>query len=117
MITSLRNKSYEERLASLNLFSLEKRQLRGKLIECFKLFKGFTNVDPRKLFSVDDISRTRSNSLQLRCKQVQLDSTKFFFTNDVVREWNKLSLSVIQCDTINSFKNKLDHHFLNQDNR
>ncbi len=114
MITSLRNKSYEERLASLNLFSLGKRRLRGKLIECFKILKGFTNVDASKLFSVNDTSRTRSNGVKLRCKQVQLDSTKFFFTNDVVREWNKLPPSVIQYDTINSFKNKLDHHFLNQ---
>ncbi len=30
MITSLRNKPYEERLARLNLFSLEKQRLRGK---------------------------------------------------------------------------------------
>ncbi len=35
MIPSLRNKSYEERLARLNLFSLEKRRIQGKLIECF----------------------------------------------------------------------------------
>ncbi len=96
MITSLRNKSYEERLASLNLFSREKRRLRGKLIECFKILKGFTNVDASKLFSVDDTSRARSNGVALRCNQVQLDSTKFFFTNDVVSEWNKLSPSVVQ---------------------
>ncbi len=32
MIPSLRNKSYEERLARSNLFSLGKRRLRGKLI-------------------------------------------------------------------------------------
>ncbi len=57
IITSLRNKSYEERLASLNLFSLEKRRLRGKLIECFKIFKGFTNIDASKLFSVDIASQ------------------------------------------------------------
>ncbi len=41
MIMSLRNESYEERLARLNLFSLEKRRLRGKIIECFKILKGF----------------------------------------------------------------------------
>ncbi len=99
MVTFLRNKSYEERLARLNLFSLEKRRLRGKLIECFKIIKGFTNVDASKLFSVDDTSRTRSNGVKRRCKQVQLDSTKLYF-NDVVREWNKLSPSVVQCDTI-----------------
>ncbi len=111
---TIRNKSYDERLASLNLFSLEKLRLRGKLIECFKILKSFTNVDASKLFSVDDTSRIRSNDVKLRCKQVQLDSTKFFFTNAVVREWNKLPPSVVQCDTINSIKNKLDHQFLNQ---
>ncbi len=54
IITSLRNKSYEERLASLNFFSLEKCRLRGKLIECFKIFKDFTNVYASKLFLVVD---------------------------------------------------------------
>ncbi len=90
MVTSLRNKAYEKRLVQLNLFSLEKRRLRGKLIECFKILKGFTNVDTNKIFSINTTSRTRSNGVKPRCKQVQLDCTKFFITNDVVREWNKL---------------------------
>ncbi len=109
MITSLRNKLYEERLARLHLSSLEKRRLRGKIIECFKMLKWFVNVDASKMFSIDNTLRTRSNGVKLRCKQVQLDCTKFFFTNDMVREWNKLPPSAVQCDTINSFKNKLDH--------
>ncbi len=109
-ITSLRYKSYEVRLASLNLFSLEMLRLRDKLIECFKILKGFMS----NLLSIDISSRIKSNGVKLRCKKVHLDSTKSFFTNDVVWEWNKLPPSVTQCDTINSFKNKLDHHFLNQ---
>ncbi len=87
--------------------------LRGKLIECFKILKGFTNVDANKLFSIDDLSRT-SNRIKLRCRQTELDFTKFFFINDVVREENNLPPSVVQCITVNSFKNKLDHHFLQQ---
>ncbi len=114
MIPSLRNKSYEERLARLNLFSLEKRRLRGILIECFKILKGFTNVDANKLFSTDDLSRTRSNGIKLRCRQTELDCTKFFFTNDIVREWDKLPPPVVQCSTVIFFKNKLDHHLLQQ---
>ncbi len=51
MITSLRNKLYEERLAQLNLFSLEKRRLRAKIIECFKILKGFTNVAANMMFT------------------------------------------------------------------
>ncbi len=103
MITSLRNKPYEERLTRLNLFPLEKRRLRGKLIECFKILKGFTNVEVSGMFSTDNTPRTRSNGVKLKCRKVHLDCTKYFLTNDVVREWNKLPPSVVQCDTINSF--------------
>ncbi len=113
MITSLRNKSYEDRLAQLNLCSLEKRRLRGKNIERFEILKVFTKVDANKMFSIDNTSRTRTDGVKLRCKQVQLDCTKFFFTNDVVKEWNKFPPLVVQCDTISSFNNKLDHHLLN----
>ena len=114
MIPSLRNKSYEERLAELNLFSLGKRRLRGKLIECFKILKGFTNVEFDKLFLIDDATRTRGNGHKLKCRQVRSDCTKFFYTNDIVREWNKLPSSIVQCNTINTFKTKLDCHLLEQ---
>ncbi len=96
-----------------NLFSLEKRRLTGKLIECFKVPKGFTNVDANKLFSNNNSSRTRSNGEKLRYKRVQLNTAKFLLTNDVDREWNKLPPSLVQCDTMNSLKNKLEHHLLN----
>ncbi len=64
MITSLHNKPYEERLARLNLFSLEKRRLRGKIIKCFKILKRFTNVDASKMFLIDNTPRTRSNGVK-----------------------------------------------------
>ncbi len=109
---SLRNKSYEERLSTLNIFFLEKRRLRGKLIECFKILNGFTNVDRSKLFMIDDNLRTRNNDIKLKFRQLNSDCTEFFLTHVVVREWNKLPPSVVQSNTIDSFKNKLDCHFL-----
>ncbi len=54
MIASLHNVSYEERLAQLNLFFLEKRLLRGKIIECFKILKVFTNEDTNKVLLLGD---------------------------------------------------------------
>ena len=36
---------YEQRLHSLNITTLETRRLRDDLIEVFKIFKGFDNVD------------------------------------------------------------------------
>ncbi len=116
IIPSLRNKSYDERLVQLN-FSLKKRLLRGKIIECFKILKGFTNVDASKMFCIDNTSQTKRNGVKLRCKLVQIDCTKVSFTNDVVREWKKFPPLVVQCDTINTIKNKLHLHLLNQDIR
>ncbi len=72
-------------------------------------------MDASKMLSIVNTSQTRNNRVKLRCKQVQLDCTRFFFTNDMVREWNKLPPSVVQRYTINSFMNKLDHHLLNKE--
>ncbi len=71
-------------------------------------------MNASKMFSIDNTSRTRNTGVKLRCNQVQLDCIKFFFTNDVIREWNKLPPLVMQCDTVNSFINKLEHCLLNQ---
>ncbi len=79
--------------------------------------KGLANVDAGKMFSIDNILRTRTNGVKPRCNQPQLDCTKFFVTNDVVRESNKLPPFVVPCDTINSIKSNLDHHLHNQDIR
>ncbi len=112
MIPSLRNKTYEERLSHLNLLSLEKHRLRGKLIECFKVLNGFTNVDLTKLIGMNDTTRKRNNSTKLKCRQVHSDCTKFFFTNAVVRDWNRLPQSVVHSNSIASFKKKIDRYLL-----
>lgn len=58
MIPALKNKPYEERLSHLTVFSLEKRLLRGYLIEYFKLPNGFTNRDATNLLMMDDVSES-----------------------------------------------------------
>ena len=50
LISDVKDKSYENRLRILNLTTLETRRLRGDLIEVFKIFKGFDNLDPTVFF-------------------------------------------------------------------
>ena len=113
MIPSIRTKSYEDRLIELDLFSLSKRRLRGKLIECYKILKGLSNVPAERLFTFAPDLPTRGNSLKLRGQAVTLDSTKYFFTNDVVDKWNNLPEHVVSSTSVKMFKSSLDCHLLN----
>ena len=110
LIPNLRNKFYNDRLSELDLFSLEKRRLRGQLIECFKIIKGFVNLDSGKLFTPSSNTRTRGHNEKLKGFKVDLDITQIFFTHKVVNEWNALPSEVVSRNSINAFKLKLDKH-------
>ena len=112
LIPQLRNKNYDERLKDLDLFSLTKRRLRGKLIECFKMLNGFSIIETENLFTMAPDLPTRGNGRKLRGHRVNLDSTKYFFTNDIVDKWNSLPNDVVNSTSIDMFKSKLDRHLL-----
>ena len=44
---------YEERLWKLGLWTLEERRNRSDLIEVFKMFSGYTEIDIKVLFTLD----------------------------------------------------------------
>ena len=80
MIPSLRDKPYEVRLNRLNLTTLETRRLRGDLIEVFKIFKGFDDIDLGIFFDLSK-SRTRGHCLKLFKPGCRLDCRKFAFSH------------------------------------
>ena len=108
MIQGLRNIPYEDRLKSLNLHSLERRRVRGDMIEVFKWMKGINSGDINKVLLVSEPGRTRSNGFKLDKFRFNKDMGKYWFTNRVVDEWNKLSSHVVSANTLDSFKRRLD---------
>ena len=111
LVPELKNLPYEDRCKQFNITSLEKRRLRGDLIEAFKIIHGHENVDRNIFFEMAD-SNTRSNTCKLKKRECIRTVTRAnSFGVRVVNDWNDLPVEVVTAPSVSVFKQRLDKHW------
>ena len=85
---------YAERQQKSGFSILDIRILHGwNLIEIFKIFKGYDDINYKKNFNLSS-TELRGHDFKLYKPQVNLDIRKYFFSNRVIDIWNSLPVSL-----------------------
>jgi len=81
LVPELRHLTYNERLHRLDLTTLEKKRLRGDLIETYKILSGKESIDSAKFFTLSDgLHNLRGHGYKLFKDRSRLNVRKFFFS-------------------------------------
>ena len=107
LILGLAKLSYEARLRKTGLYAIERRRLRGDMIEMFKIMKGIDKISADELFNRVDSDRTRGHSLRVKKRRVKTVVRQGTFTQRVVNAWNGLPGKVVAAETVDNFKLEL----------
>ena len=107
-VRELRGLSYDERLRRLNLFSLQRRRLRGDLISVYRILRGFDNLPVAAFFELRPGDRLRGHPFTIKKNAAASSPRASSFAVRVVNDWNRLPQDVVLADTVASFKRRLD---------
>ncbi|KAK3882038.1 hypothetical protein Pcinc_013562 [Petrolisthes cinctipes] len=123
LVTGLSGKSYEERLLTLELPTLEFRRQRADMIQMFKLVHGLEELNPapcsecgrmiiQPALNVND--RGHDFKLQIQHEPGPRDN---FFKRRATKNWNRLTQDTVSANCVNIFKNRLNKEWKNKPER
>ena len=110
LIPGFQDKTYEERLKELNLYSMEYRRKRGDMIQVYKILNQMDRIEPSTLFTMSQ-NTTRGHSKKIFKQRFEKELRKFTFSQRVVDDWNSLTEDIVSSESLNTFKSRLDKYW------
>ncbi len=108
LVRSLKNQTYEQRLKTLGLPSLEYRRSRADMVQTYKIMQDIDLIDKNKLFTMASCTRTRGHSKKLFKRRARLNVRVNMFSNRVTDTWNSLTEDIVTAPSLNAFKSRLN---------
>ena len=108
MVPAIAGNDYDTRLRMCRLTTLERRRIRGDMIDVFKMLNGHTKVDDDFFTFASERHNAATRSVTKKClvsEKCRLDVRKYFYKP----YWNVLPLDIREADSaVNAFKNLYD---------
>jgi len=85
------------------------------MIEVFKIIDNYYDAGASAKLNFNPVGSTRGNKFKLQKDMCRYDIRKYSFCYWVINVWNNLQDYVIQADSVNSFKSRLNKYWANQE--
>ena len=106
---------YSNRLAKLEMESLELRRLHSDLIFTYKVLFGLTKINPTDFFTFSSSAHnTRGHAYKLLVNNSRVNVRQHFFADRVIKPWNALKVTPSSFNSILSFKSCLKNNDFNK---
>ena len=113
LVAQVKDLPYPLRLQKLNLTTLEYRRKRNDIKEVFKIFEGYNDVNYKKFFDQPVASITRGHKHKITKNRCNTNIRQNFFTNRIIKTWNNLPENIINSESIETFKTRLERFWAN----
>ncbi len=108
MVEGMRKLPYEQRLRRLNLFSLERRRLRGDLILAYNIFHGRLNVPQAEFIEAPAERNLRGYNFKIRHRCFRSLRRKAAYSVRPPGSWNSLPNHIVNASSLGAFKRSLN---------
>jgi len=112
LIYSLYDIPYSDRLAALNLPSLQHHRFWGDMIAVYQLLHKQLNIDTSDLLTVATTTITRGHNLKLYKLPATSRVRSNFFSIRSINHWNNLPDYIINVLSLSNFKKLLDSYYI-----